>query len=196
MPEVRHGVFLYGKWQWVRYRTAACLAKFLRGHQVRAVWMQFEDEEGNLSKPRLLISTNSAQNADEVFKGYARRWAIEDLFNQMKNGWGWREAWQQSRQTLHRWTQILLQRAAARPAQTDTMAEKGTGDSRAGASRPAVVFRPCPGSGLVGSDMPEIRAQCNPSKTRRNRPSCENRLETAIKEQRGSQSAPAIMTMA
>jgi hypothetical protein len=25
----------------------------------------------------------------------------------MKNGWGWREAWQQSRQVLHRWTQIL-----------------------------------------------------------------------------------------
>ena len=107
LPEVRHWVFLYGKWQWVRYRTAVGLAKFLRGHRVRAVWMQFEGEEGNLSKPRLLISTNSAKSADEVFKDYARRWAIEDLFNQMKNGWGWREAWQQSRQVLHRWTQIL-----------------------------------------------------------------------------------------
>lgn len=107
LPEVRHWVFLYGKWQWVRYRTAVCLAKFLHGHRVRAVWMQFEDEAGHLSKPRLLIATSSAQSADEVFKDYARRWAIEDLFNQMKNGWGWREAWQQSRQVLHRWTQIL-----------------------------------------------------------------------------------------
>jgi hypothetical protein len=107
LAEYRHWVFLYGKWQWVRYRTAECLAKFLRGHRVRAVWMQFEDEKGKLSKPRLLISTQSAQSADEVFKDYARRWAIEDLFNQMKNGWGWREAWQQSRQVLHRWTQIL-----------------------------------------------------------------------------------------
>jgi len=69
--------------------------------------MQFENEKGKLSKPRLLISTQSAQSVDEVFKDYARRWAIEDLFNQMKNGWGWREAWQQSRQVLHRWTQIL-----------------------------------------------------------------------------------------
>jgi len=43
-----HWVFLYGKWQWVRYRTAACLAKFLRGHRVRAMWMQFEDEDGKL----------------------------------------------------------------------------------------------------------------------------------------------------
>jgi hypothetical protein len=25
----------------------------------------------------------------------------------MKNRWGWRETWQQSRQVLHRWTQIL-----------------------------------------------------------------------------------------
>jgi len=107
LPEVRHWVFLYGKWQWVRYRTAVCLAKFLHGHQVRAVWMQFEDDAGKLSKQRLLLATRSELRAEEVFKYYARRWSIEDLFNQMKNGWGWRETWQQSRQVLHRWTQIL-----------------------------------------------------------------------------------------
>jgi len=107
LPEVRHWVFLYGKWQWVRYRTAVCLAKFLHGHQVRAVWMQFEDDAGKLSKQRLLLSTRSELRAEEIFKYYARRWSIEDLFNRMKNGWGWREAWQQSRQVLHRWTQIL-----------------------------------------------------------------------------------------
>ncbi len=107
LPEVRHWLFLYGTWQWVRYRSAVCRPKFLRGHQVRAVWMQFEGEDGKLSKSRLLISTNSKLRADEVFKAYARRWAIEDLFNQMKNSWGWREAWQQSRQVLHRWTQML-----------------------------------------------------------------------------------------
>ncbi|MBU4394647.1 MAG: hypothetical protein KKD78_06415, partial [Proteobacteria bacterium] len=33
--------------------------------------------------------------------------SIEDLFNQMKNRWGWKDAWQQSRLVLHRWTQIL-----------------------------------------------------------------------------------------
>ena len=107
LPEVRHWVFLYGKWQWVRYRTAVCLAKFLHGHQVRAVWMQFEDDAGKLSKQRLLLATRSELRAEEIFKYYARRWSIEALFNQMKNGWGWREAWQQSRQVLHRWTQIL-----------------------------------------------------------------------------------------
>lgn len=46
------------------------------------MWVQFEDENGKLSKLRLLDSTNSSQSADEVFKGYARRWAIEeDLFS-------------------------------------------------------------------------------------------------------------------
>jgi len=31
----------------------------------------------------------------------------EDLFNQLKNRWGWKETWQQTRQVLHRWVQIL-----------------------------------------------------------------------------------------
>ena len=107
LPETRQRVFLYGKWQWVRSRSAVCLARFLRGQTVRVVWMQFEDDAGQLSKPRLLLATNSTLDANEVFTEYARRWSIENLFNQMKNGWGWRETWQQSRQVLHRWTQIL-----------------------------------------------------------------------------------------
>lgn len=107
LEEVREEVFLYGKKQLVRYRTAVCLARFLKGKSVRAVWMQFEDSNGNLSKTKLLLSTSPELSARELFTFYARRWSIEDLFNQMKNNWGWKEAWQQSRQVLHRWTQIL-----------------------------------------------------------------------------------------
>jgi len=107
LPEIREWVYLYGKWQWVRYRSAICLAKFMVARKVRAVWMQFEDENGKLSKQRLILSTNSDLTARQVFAYYGRRWSIEDLFNQMKNRWGWRETWQQSRQVLHRWTQIL-----------------------------------------------------------------------------------------
>jgi hypothetical protein len=29
------------------------------------------------------------------------------MFNQMKNRWGWKDTWQQSRQELHRWSQII-----------------------------------------------------------------------------------------
>lgn len=71
------------------------------------VWLQFEGEGGTLSKSRLLLSTDPSLSAEAIFTTYARRWSIEDLFNQMKNRWGWREAWQQLRQVLHRWTQIL-----------------------------------------------------------------------------------------
>ncbi len=107
VPQYRRRVFLYGKWQRVRYRSVVCLARFLRGRKVRVVWMQFEDESGSLSKQRLILSTKCGLDAIQIMSYYARRWSIEDLFNQMKNRWGWREAWQQSRQVLHRWTQIL-----------------------------------------------------------------------------------------
>jgi hypothetical protein len=107
LPENRRKVFLYGKWQWVRYRSTVCLAKFMKGRQVRAVWMQFEDCAGNLSRQRLLLSTCATLSAEDLFSHYSKRWSIEDLFNQLKNRWGWRETWQQSRQVLHRWTQIL-----------------------------------------------------------------------------------------
>lgn len=107
LPEIREKVYLYSKRQWVRYRTALCLAKFMKGRKVRVVWMQFEDENGKLSKQRLILATRSELTAKQIFSYYGRRWSIEDLFNQMKNRWGWRETWQQSRQVLHRWTQIL-----------------------------------------------------------------------------------------
>ena len=107
LPEQRRWLFIHGKEQWVRYRTAVCLARFMKGRAVRAVWLQYEDEAGVLSSQRLILSTQSDITAEEVFCFYARRWSVEDLVNQMKNRWGWREAWQQTRQVLHRWTQIL-----------------------------------------------------------------------------------------
>jgi hypothetical protein len=107
LPEERELVMIYGKQQWVRYRTALCLARFLHGATVRAVWVQLEDKDGTLTKQRLILSTCCDMTPMEIVVSYARRWPIEDLFNQMKNRWGWKEAWQQTRQALHRWTQIL-----------------------------------------------------------------------------------------
>jgi len=107
LPVYRKKLHLYGREQWVYFRTAACKAKFLRGHVVRAVWVQFEHEDGSLSRQRLILSTQPTLSAEEILCSYARRWSIEPLFNQMKNHWGWKESWQQSRQVLHRWTQIL-----------------------------------------------------------------------------------------
>ncbi len=107
LHETREWLFLYGKWQWVRYRSTVCLARFMKGRKVRAIWMQIEDDNGVLSKQRLILSTLSDLLPQQIFVYYGRRWSIEDLFNQMKNRWGWKDAWQQSRQVLHRWTQIL-----------------------------------------------------------------------------------------
>jgi hypothetical protein len=76
------------------------------------------------------------------------------------------------------------------------MAGKGPGDGRAGALGPLDIFQPYPGSGLVEPDMPEIRTQFSPSKTRGDHPFKQIRPKTAIKEQQGGQSAPAIVTMA
>jgi hypothetical protein len=102
LKEYRKRFFLYGKEQWVRYRSTVCLARFMNGCPVRVVWMQFEEDNGTLSKQRILLSTCTTLTAEEVFHYYARRSSIEDLFNQLKSRWGWRETWQQSRQVLHR----------------------------------------------------------------------------------------------
>jgi hypothetical protein len=42
-----------------------------------------------------------------VITSYAKRWSVEPLFAAMKQGWGLKEAWQQSRQALMRWVTIL-----------------------------------------------------------------------------------------
>lgn len=106
MPEHRHRLHLYGKMQWVRLRSDILLARFLKGQEVRAVWAQFEDEHGKLSRPRLIISTHVGMSATAIVEAYAKRWAIEPMFNQLKNGWGIKETWQQSRQVLARWVQL------------------------------------------------------------------------------------------
>lgn len=47
--------------------------------------MQFEAEEGTLSTSRLLLSTDPAVGAEKTISAYARRWSVEDVFNQLKN---------------------------------------------------------------------------------------------------------------
>jgi hypothetical protein len=43
-----------------------------------------------------------------VIESYGLRWSIESMFNQLKLAWGMKEAWQQTRQTLHRWVHITM----------------------------------------------------------------------------------------
>lgn len=107
VPEQRRRLWLYGRRQWVRYRSAQVKARFLKGRIVRAVWVQFEHEDGTLRRPRLLLATEASLRAEVVMLSYARRWSVEPMFNQIRHHWGAVACWQQSRQTLARWLQML-----------------------------------------------------------------------------------------
>lgn len=100
-------LFLYGKHQRLRYRHKLVLARFIKGEKVGAVWCEFYDEkQEKWTKTRLLLSTNSELSAADIIIAYAKRWGIEGTFHELKNAWGVKEAWQQTRQTLNRWVQL------------------------------------------------------------------------------------------
>ena len=109
LPEHRSAQILYGKLEVVRYRTCLVAARFLRGRVVRAVWVELErpDRRDKPRQQRLLICTDPALSAPLVISGYAKRWAVESLFRNLKHGFGLKDAWQQSRQALMRWVTVL-----------------------------------------------------------------------------------------
>jgi DDE superfamily endonuclease len=109
LPEQRSAAILYGKLEVVRYRTCLVAARFLRGRVVRAVWVDLErpDRRDKPRVQRLLICTDPALSAQVVISGYAKRWAVESLFRNLKHGFGLKDAWQQSRQVLMRWVTVL-----------------------------------------------------------------------------------------
>lgn len=99
---------LYGKEQVVRYRSKLAKARFLDGRLVRAVWCEFKSDSGNWKSTCLLLSTDTTLTPEQVIESYGLRWSIESMFNQLKLAWGMKEAWQQTRQTLHRWVHITM----------------------------------------------------------------------------------------
>lgn len=101
---------IYGKEQQVRLRSKRVKARFLNGKLVRAVWCEFaNDKKQNQWKTAsLLLSTDTTLTAEQVVESYSLRWSIEPMFNQLKQTWGMKEAWQQTRQTLHRWVHITM----------------------------------------------------------------------------------------
>ena len=97
---------LYGKEQTVHCRSRVLMARFLDGRQVKALWCQMEDKDGNKRPYRLFLCTDISLTAEEILLSYAKRWPIESMFHQLKHDWGMKEMWQQTRQVLHRWAQI------------------------------------------------------------------------------------------
>ena len=109
LPEQRSAQILYGKLEVVRYRTCLVAARFLHGRVVRAVWLELErpDRPDKPRVQRLLICTDPTLSGLAVIRGYAKRWAVESLFRNLKHGFGLKDAWQQSRQVLMRWVTVL-----------------------------------------------------------------------------------------
>jgi hypothetical protein len=105
-PEQRLWLDLYGQAQWVRIRSGMAAARFLHGRLVRWVWTQFERADSRLTLPRLILSTETRLSGEQILAVYAKRWSIEPMFNQLKNGWGMRQCWQQTKQVLARWVQM------------------------------------------------------------------------------------------
>lgn len=99
---------LYGKEQVLRYRSKLLKARFLDGRLVRAVWCEFKSDKGDWKSICLLLSTDTTLTPEQVIESYGLRWSIESMFNQLKLAWGMKEAWQQTRQTLHRWVHITM----------------------------------------------------------------------------------------
>jgi len=97
---------LHGREQEVRYRSKVLLARFLDGLPVRVVWCEYQDGKGEWKKPRLLLSTDTRLTPEQVIESYGQRGLIESMFHQLKHAWGLKEAWQQRRQTLHRWVHL------------------------------------------------------------------------------------------
>ena len=83
-------------------------ARFLDGQKVRAVWVEFQTDKDEWKKASLLLSTDFTLPPEDVIESYSKRWSIESMFNQLKLSWGLKEAWQQTRQTLHRWVHITM----------------------------------------------------------------------------------------
>lgn len=87
----------------IKYRTTICLARFLKGMPVIAVWCQYPEQKSW----SLILSTDLFLTPQRIIKLYARRWKIEPMFNEIKHGYGVAEAWQQTSQALHRWVSML-----------------------------------------------------------------------------------------
>ena len=94
---------VYGKCQKVSYRATQCLARFLKGLPVIAVWVKLPSQK----KWMLILCTDLTLTPERIIKLYARRWKIEPMFNEIKHQWGVVRAWEQTTDSLHRWVSIL-----------------------------------------------------------------------------------------
>lgn len=103
LPIHKAKIKAYGGRQEVQYRATKCLARFLNGRPVIAVWCKYPEQKDWM----LILSTDLTLTPEQIIKLYARRWKIEPMFNEIKHSYGVAEAWEQTSQNLHRWVSML-----------------------------------------------------------------------------------------
>jgi hypothetical protein len=103
MPIAIVNVITYGSVKQIKYRYIKCLARFLNGLPVIALWCQLPDQ----SNWTLIITTDLSLTPERIIKLYGRRWKIEPMFNEIKHSYGVAQAWEQSTKALYRWVSIL-----------------------------------------------------------------------------------------
>lgn len=94
---------IYGGPKQILYRSTRCLARFLKGQEVIAVWCQLPEQKNWT----LILSTDLSLTPERIIKLYARRWKIEPMFNEIKHSYGVAQAWEQTSQNVHRWVSML-----------------------------------------------------------------------------------------
>ena len=67
------------------------------------LWCRMQKDDGSFSNGFLLLGSDLSRSPEDMIRLYALRPMINDL----KTRFGLKDAWQQSRQALARWTQML-----------------------------------------------------------------------------------------
>jgi hypothetical protein len=88
---------LYGKEVKVRYKQAICKARFLEYAIIKAVWVEFDNNQSM----RLIISTNTSLSGIEIIRRYAKRWDIEPMFNELKNNFRFKDIMMHTKQSYY-----------------------------------------------------------------------------------------------
>ena len=98
----------YGKQRRFQFHAFQAKVRFLHGRLCQMLWCRMQQDGGSYSNWFLLLGSDLSLAPKEMIRLYARRWAIEPMINDLKNRFGLNDAWQQTRQALARWTQMLI----------------------------------------------------------------------------------------
>jgi hypothetical protein len=100
-------IFAYGKEQIFEFYIFDAHVRFLKGRICCMVWCRFCSESSAFTSWRLLLSTDLSLTAVQIISYYASRWSVESAFNMIKNSFGLKQAWGQSKKAFARWRCIL-----------------------------------------------------------------------------------------